>query len=105
MYSKEIILQEAEKCSKCGVCAGRLPGFQGVAAGNVQLPGQDRSRQGPGRGQDPYSSYTEDLFSKCLLCLTCKGLPGRRGPEQADSGDPGRTGQKKRTALFQKNGF
>ncbi|MCK7485206.1 MAG: hypothetical protein MZU97_06360 [Bacillus subtilis] len=23
-------------------------------------------------GKIPYSEYTEDLFSKCLLCLTCK---------------------------------
>jgi glycolate oxidase iron-sulfur subunit len=24
-------------------------------------------------GELPYTSYTEDIFSKCLLCLTCKG--------------------------------
>jgi glycolate oxidase iron-sulfur subunit len=73
MYSTEIILQEAGKCSGCGVCAAVCPVFREVQRETYSSRGKTEVAKALAAGELPYSAYTEDLFSKCLLCLTCKG--------------------------------
>jgi len=73
MYSTQFIQQEAEKCSGCGVCAGVCPVFREVQRETYSSRGKTEVAKALAAGELPYSAYTEDLFSKCLLCLTCKG--------------------------------
>ncbi|HSR13868.1 MAG TPA: (Fe-S)-binding protein, partial [Thermodesulfobacteriota bacterium] len=73
MYSNKILLQEAEKCSRCGVCAGVCPVFREMQRETYSSRGKTELAKALATGDVPYSDYTEDIFSKCLLCLTCKG--------------------------------
>ena len=72
MYSEKIMIQEAEKCSKCGACAGHCPVFKELQVETYSSRGKTEVAKALAEGKIPYSEYTEDLFSKCLLCLTCK---------------------------------
>lgn len=72
MYSDKIMVQEAEKCSKCGACAGHCPVFKELQVETYSSRGKTEVAKALAEGKIPYSAYTEDLFSKCLLCLTCK---------------------------------
>jgi len=73
MYSAQFILQETEKCSKCGMCAGVCPVFSELRQETYSPRGKVEIARALAAGELPYTSYTEDIFSKCLLCLTCKG--------------------------------
>jgi glycolate oxidase iron-sulfur subunit len=73
MYSTQFIRQEAEKCSGCGVCAAVCPVFRELQRETYSSRGKTEIARALAAGELPYSGYTEDLFSKCLLCLTCKG--------------------------------
>ena len=73
MYSAQFILQETEKCSKCGMCAGVCPVFRELRQETYSSRGKVEIARALAAGELPYTSYTEDIFSKCLLCLTCKG--------------------------------
>ncbi len=73
MYSEQIMIQEAEKCSRCGVCAAVCPVFRELQRETYSSRGKTEIAKALVAGELPYSSYTEDIFSKCLLCLTCKG--------------------------------
>jgi len=73
MYSEKIMIQEAEKCSRCGVCAAVCPVFRELQRETYSSRGKTEIAKALVAGDLPYSSYTEDIFSKCLLCLTCKG--------------------------------
>ncbi len=72
MYPTDIMIQEAEKCSKCGACAGHCPVFRELQVETYSSRGKTEVAKALAEGKIPYSAYTEDLFSKCLLCLTCK---------------------------------
>jgi glycolate oxidase iron-sulfur subunit len=72
MYSEKIMIQEAEKCSKCGACIGHCPVFKEMQVETYSSRGKTEVAKALVEGKIPYSEYTEDLFSKCLLCLTCK---------------------------------
>ena len=72
MYSEKIMIQEAEKCSKCGACAGHCPVFKELQVETYSSRGKTEVAKALAEGKIPYSDYTEDIFSKCLLCLTCK---------------------------------
>ncbi len=72
MYSEKIMIQEAEKCSKCGACAGHCPVFKELQVETYSSRGKTEVAKALAEGKIPYSAYTQDLFSKCLLCLTCK---------------------------------
>jgi glycolate oxidase iron-sulfur subunit len=65
--------QEAEKCSRCGVCVAVCPVFRELQRETYSSRGKTEIAKALAAGELPYSSYTEDIFSKCLLCLTCKG--------------------------------
>ncbi len=73
MFSTEFILKETEKCSKCGMCVGVCPVFRELQQETYSSRGKVEIARALATGDLPYSAYTEDLFSKCLLCLTCKG--------------------------------
>jgi len=73
MFSEKIIIQEAEKCSRCGLCAAVCPVFRELQQETYSSRGKTEIAGALAAGKLPYSSYTEDLFTKCLLCLTCKG--------------------------------
>jgi len=73
MYSTQFILQEAEKCSGCGICAAVCPVFRELQRETYSSRGKTEVARALAAGELPYSAYTEDIFSKCLLCLTCKG--------------------------------
>ena len=73
MYSIDFILRETEKCSKCGMCVGVCPVFRELQQETYSSRGKVEIAKALASGELPYSSYTEDLFSKCLLCLACKG--------------------------------
>ena len=73
MYSTKIIQQEAEKCSGCGICAAVCPVFRELQRETYSSRGKTEVARALAAGELSYSVYTEDLFSKCLLCLTCKG--------------------------------
>ena len=73
MYTTQFILQETEKCSKCGMCVGVCPVFRELQQETYSSRGKVEIARALASGELPYSSYTEDLFSKCLLCLACKG--------------------------------
>ena len=72
MYSTEIMTQEALKCSRCGVCAAGCPVFRELQRETYSSRGKTEVAKALLEGTLPYSHYTEDIFSKCLLCLTCK---------------------------------
>jgi glycolate oxidase iron-sulfur subunit len=72
MYPTQILIQEAEKCSRCGVCATHCPVFRELQRETYSSRGKTEVAKALLEGTLPYSKYTEDLFSKCLLCLTCK---------------------------------
>ena len=73
MYSTKFIQQEAEKCSGCGICAAVCPVFRELQRETYSSRGKTEVARALAAGELPYSAYTEDIFSKCLLCLTCKG--------------------------------
>jgi glycolate oxidase iron-sulfur subunit len=73
MFSTKFILQETEKCSKCGMCVGVCPVFRELHQETYSSRGKVEIAKALAAGELTYSSYTEDIFSKCLLCLTCKG--------------------------------
>ncbi len=73
MFSEKIMIQEAEKCSRCGVCAAVCPVFRELQQETYSSRGKTEIAKALVAGELPYSSYTEDIFMKCLLCLTCKG--------------------------------
>ena len=73
MYPSQIMAQEAEKCSRCGVCVAVCPVFRELQRETYSSRGKTEIAKALVAGELPYSSYTEDIFSKCLLCLTCKG--------------------------------
>ena len=73
MYPSQIMTQEAEKCSRCGVCVAVCPVFRELQRETYSSRGKTEVAKALVAGDLPYSSYTEDIFSKCLLCLTCKG--------------------------------
>jgi len=73
MFSEKIMIQEAEKCSRCGVCAAVCPVFRELQRETYSSRGKTEIAKALTAGELAYSSYTEDIFSKCLLCLTCKG--------------------------------
>ena len=73
MFSEKIMTQEAEKCSRCGVCAAVCPVFRELQRETYSSRGKTEIAKALAAGELPYSSYTEDIFMKCLLCLTCKG--------------------------------
>jgi glycolate oxidase iron-sulfur subunit len=72
MFSEKIMIQEAEKCSRCGACATHCPVFRELQRETYSSRGKTEVAKALLEGTLPYSEYTEDLFSKCLLCLTCK---------------------------------
>jgi glycolate oxidase iron-sulfur subunit len=72
MYPTQILIQEAEKCSRCGVCATHCPVIRELQRETYSSRGKTEVAKALLEGTLPYSKYTEDLFSKCLLCLTCK---------------------------------
>ncbi len=72
MYSTEIMTQEAVKCSRCGVCAAVCPVFRELQRETYSSRGKTEVAKALLEGTLAYSGYTEDIFSKCLLCLTCK---------------------------------
>ena len=72
MYPVEILTQEAEKCSRCGICVGACPVFRELQQETYSSRGKTEVARALLEGTVPYSAYTEDLFSKCLLCLACK---------------------------------
>jgi glycolate oxidase iron-sulfur subunit len=77
MYPNQILIQEAEKCSRCGACATHCPVFRELQRETYSSRGKTEVAKALLEGTLPYSKYTEDLFSKCLLCLTCKAnCPG-----------------------------
>ncbi len=72
MYPEEIMLKETEKCSRCGACVSHCPVFREVLQETYSSRGKVEVAKAVLEGTIPFSSYTEDLFGKCLLCLTCK---------------------------------
>jgi glycolate oxidase iron-sulfur subunit len=72
MFPEKILIQEAEKCSRCGACATHCPVFRELQRETYSSRGKTEVAEALVKGTLPYSHYTEDLFSKCLLCLTCK---------------------------------
>jgi glycolate oxidase iron-sulfur subunit len=72
MYATEIMTQEALKCSRCGICVGACPVFRELQRETYSSRGKTEVARALLEGAVPYSAYTEDLFSKCLLCLACK---------------------------------
>ena len=77
MFSEKILIQEAEKCSRCGACATQCPVFRELQRETYSSRGKTEVAKALLEGTLSYSKYTEDLFSKCLLCLTCKAnCPG-----------------------------
>jgi glycolate oxidase iron-sulfur subunit len=77
MYPNQILIQEAEKCSRCGACAVHCPVFRELQRETYSSRGKTEVAKALLEGTLSYSKYTEDLFSKCLLCLTCKAnCPG-----------------------------
>lgn len=72
MYPTEIMTQEVLKCSRCGVCASACPVFKELQRETYSSRGKTEVAKALLEGTLPYSAYTEDIFSKCLLCLTCK---------------------------------
>jgi glycolate oxidase iron-sulfur subunit len=72
MYPAKIMNEEAQKCSRCGICAGVCPVFREMQQETYSSRGKVEVAKALLDGVVPYSTYTEDLFSKCLLCLTCK---------------------------------
>ena len=72
MYPNQILIQEAEKCSRCGACATHCPVFRELQRETYSSRGKTEVAKALLEGTLAYSEYTEDLFSKCLLCLTCK---------------------------------
>lgn len=72
MYPEEIMLKETEKCSRCGACVSHCPVFREVLQETYSSRGKVEVAKAILEGTIPYSHYTEDLFNKCLLCLTCK---------------------------------
>ncbi len=73
MFNTEYILKETEKCSKCGMCAGVCPVFRELQQETYSSRGKVEIARALAAGELAYSSYTEEIFSKCLLCLSCKG--------------------------------
>lgn len=72
MYPEEIMLKETEKCSRCGACVSHCPVFRELLQETYSSRGKVEVAKAILEGTVPFSHYTEDLFSKCLLCLTCK---------------------------------
>jgi glycolate oxidase iron-sulfur subunit len=72
MYSTKFLVQEAEKCSKCGVCVAVCPVFREMQTETFSSRGKVEVAKALASGELPYSHYSEDIFGKCLVCLTCK---------------------------------
>jgi glycolate oxidase iron-sulfur subunit len=72
MYSEKIMTEEALKCSRCGICVSACPVFKELQQETYSSRGKTEVARALLEGNVPYSAYTEDLFSKCLLCLACK---------------------------------
>jgi len=64
--------REALKCSRCGICAAACPVFKELRQETYSSRGKTEVARALLEGDFPYSAYTEDLFSKCLLCLACR---------------------------------
>ena len=73
MFPDKIMIQEAEKCSKCGICVSVCPVFKEMQRETYSSRGKTEIAGALAEGKIPYSEYVEDIFSKCLLCLSCKG--------------------------------
>lgn len=73
MFPDKIMTQEAEKCSKCGICVSVCPVFKEMQRETYSSRGKTEIAGALAEGKLPYSEYVEDIFSKCLLCLSCKG--------------------------------
>jgi len=72
MFSTKFIEQEAEKCSKCGVCVAVCPVFREIQTETYSSRGKVEVAKALASGELPYSDYSEDIFGKCLVCLTCR---------------------------------
>ena len=73
MYPDKIMIQEAAKCSKCGICASVCPVFREMQKETFSSRGKTEIAGLLAEGKLSFSDYVEDIFSKCLLCLSCKG--------------------------------
>lgn len=73
MYPLQTMTQEALKCSRCGICIAACPVFKELQRETYSSRGKTEVARALLEGKVPYSAYTDDLFSKCLLCLACKG--------------------------------
>ena len=72
MYPIEIMTQEALKCSRCGICVSVCPVFKELQVETYSSRGKTEVARALLEGSIPYCAYTEDIFSKCLVCLACR---------------------------------
>ena len=89
MFSEKIMIQEAEKCSRCGVCAAVCPVFRELQRETYSSRGKTEIAKALVAGELPYSSYTEDIFIEMSpLPDLQRSLSGGRGPGKTDPRNP-----------------